>query len=82
MGNETNASLASAIGSNEIMHNDWKRAMTVMDNIHKVTLDDVNNAFIKYIGSTVWVYQGDTKKVNPLLYKNGTLHQADNPVTN
>jgi len=82
MGNETNASLASAIASNEILHNDWRRAMTVMNNVNKLTVDDINNAFRKYIGNIVWVYQGDPKKVNPLLYTNGTTKAGDNPVSN
>jgi predicted Zn-dependent peptidase len=80
--NETNAAQASSIASNEVLHGDWKRSIDLIERVKKLTLDDINNAFIKYIGNIVWVYQGDTKKVNPVLYKNGTLHQADNPVAN
>jgi len=80
--NETNAAQASSIASNEVLHGDWKRSINLIENVKKITLDDINNAFTKYIGNIVWVYQGDPKKVNPILYKNGTLHQADNPVTN
>jgi len=80
--NETNSAQASSIVANEVLHNDWRRSLTLIDNVKKVTLNDVNNAFVKYIGNIVWVYQGDTKKVDPTLYKNGTLHQGDNPVNN
>ena len=80
--NETNAAQASSIVANEVLHNDWRKSLTLIDNVKKVTLNDINNAFVKYIGNIVWVYQGDTKKVDPTLYKNGTLHQGDNPVNN
>ena len=30
----------------------------------KVSVDDVNKAFNKYIKDITWVYQGDTSKVN------------------
>lgn len=80
--NETNVAQASSIASNEVLHGDWKRSINLIENVKKLTLDDINNAFIKYIGNIVWVYQGDPKKVDPTLYKNGTLHQPDNPVTN
>ena len=79
--NETNAAQASSIVANEVLHGDWKRSLNFMTDIKKVTLQDMNNAFNKYIGNIVWVYQGDPKKVDPLLYKNGTLNN-DNPVSN
>ncbi len=78
--NETNAAQASSIAANEVLHDDWKRSLTFMDDIKKLTLDDVNTAFRNYIGNIVWVYQGDPKKVTPILYINGTLKKADNPV--
>jgi predicted Zn-dependent peptidase len=80
--NETNAAQASSIVANEVLHNDWRKSLTLIDNVKKITLNDINNAFVKYIGNIVWVYQGDTKKVDPTLYKNGTLHTGDNPVNN
>jgi zinc protease len=79
--NETNVAQASSIAANEVLHGDWKRSLTLISDVNKVTLEDINNAFDKYIGNIVWVYQGDTKKVDPLLYKNGTL-KNDNPVSN
>ncbi|WP_461453327.1 M16 family metallopeptidase [Mucilaginibacter sp.] len=80
--NETNGAQAGSIVANEVLFNDWRKSLTLIDNVKKVTLADINNAFNKYIGNIVWVYQGDTKKVDPTLYKNGTLHTGDNPVNN
>jgi zinc protease len=80
--NETNGAQAGSIVANEVLFNDWRRSLTLIDNVKKVTISDINNAFVKYSGNIVWVYQGDTKKVDPTLYKNGTLHQGDNPVNN
>ena len=80
--NETNGAQAGSIVANEVLFNDWRRSLTLIDNVKKVTLTDINNAFVKYIGNIVWVYQGDTKKVDPILYKNGTLHTGDSPMNN
>lgn len=77
---ETNSAQASSIISNEVIHDNWKRSLTLADDVKKLTVGQVNDAFRKYIGNIVWVYQGDTKKVNPLLYTNGTLG-SDNPVS-
>lgn len=78
--NETNSAQASSIASNEVLHGNWKRSLTLVDDVKKLTTDDVSNAFRKYIGNIVWVYQGDPKKVNPLLFTNGTLDKGGNPV--
>lgn len=77
---ETNYAQASSLVSNEAIHNNWRRSLTLADDVKKLTLTDVNDAFRKYVGNVVWVYQGDTKKVSPLLYVNGTLN-VDNPVS-
>jgi zinc protease len=71
--NETNYAQASSIATNEVVYGDWKQ---------KLTPDQVSDAFRKYIGNIIWVYQGDTKKVNPLLFTNGTIKKGDNPVSN
>jgi zinc protease len=34
-----------------------------------VTVDDLNRVFKKYISNFSWAYQGDSKKVDPQLYK-------------
>jgi len=80
--NETNNAQASSIASNEVVYGDWKRSLTLVNDVKKLTTEEVSDAFRKYIGNIIWVYQGDPKKVNPLLYTNGTLHKADNPVNN
>jgi len=80
--NETNTAQASSIASNEVVNGNWRRSLTMVDDIKKLTAEEVSDAFRKYIGNIVWVYQGDTKKVNPLLYTNGTLNKVGNPVTN
>jgi zinc protease len=80
--NETNSAQASSIVANEVLHGDWKRSLNFMVDIKKISLEDINDAFRKYIGNIVWVYQGDPKKVDPLLYKNGTIKNNDNPVDN
>ena len=65
---ETNDAQASALGSNEIVHGNWKRANTIKDDIKKVTLDQMNAVFKKYINNITWSYQGDPKKVNAVLF--------------
>jgi zinc protease len=79
--NETNSAQASALASNEVLFNDWKRTNNLVDHIKKLTPAQISDAFRKYVGNIIWVYQGDTKKVNPILYTNGTLNKGDNPVT-
>lgn len=76
---ETNDAQASSIAANEVLHNNWRRALTLADDVKKLTPDEVNNSFRRYIGNVSWVYQGDTKKVDPVLYINGTIKRPDNP---
>lgn len=77
---ETNSAQAASLATNEILFNNWRRSLTLVNDVKKLTVEEVNDAFRKYIGDIIWVYQGDPKKVNPLNYTNGTLHKADNPV--
>lgn len=79
---ETNAAQASSLVANEVVHNNWKRSLTLADDVKKLTVTDVNNAFRNYIGNTTWVYQGDPKKVDPINFINGTLKKGSNPVSN
>ena len=65
---ETNEAQASALANAEVLFSDWRRAITIKDDIKKVSLDQMNNAFKKYINNITWVYQGDTKKVDPKMY--------------
>lgn len=79
--NETNQAQAGSLLSNEVLHNNWKRSITMVDDVKKLTPEQVSDAFRKYIGNIVWVYQGDPKKVNPLLFTNGTLNKGGSPVS-
>jgi len=78
--NETNQAQAGSIAGNQVLHGDWRRSQTVISDVKKITVEDINNAFSKYIGNIVWVYQGDIKKVTPKLYTSGTA-RPDNPVS-
>lgn len=66
--NETNGSLCNLVASNELLQGDWHRAFTIKDDLKKVSPDEVNKVFNKYVGNFTWVYQGDPKQVNPVLY--------------
>jgi predicted Zn-dependent peptidase len=68
---ETNQAQAASLAANEVLFNNWHRSLTLVDDVKKLTLGEVNDAFRKYIGNTVWVYQGDPKKVTAQLYING-----------
>jgi predicted Zn-dependent peptidase len=65
---ETNEEQASSYASNEVVHGDWKRSIKIQNDIKAVTLQQLNNAFKKYINNITWVYQGDPKKVTAALY--------------
>jgi predicted Zn-dependent peptidase len=65
---ETNSAQAAALASNEILNNNWRRALTINEEMNKVSLAEVNQAFRKYISHITWVYQGDSTKVNPVVY--------------
>lgn len=65
---ETNQAQAASLAANEVLHGDWKRSIKIKDDINKVTLEQLNSTFKKYFNNITWVYQGDPKKVNPVLY--------------
>ena len=65
---ETNAAQASSLASNEILFKDWRRSLRINEDLKKISVDDVNKAFNKYVKDITWVYQGDTSKVNPSLF--------------
>ncbi|RYD92895.1 MAG: insulinase family protein, partial [Sphingobacteriales bacterium] len=48
--NETNSAQAASMASNEVLHNNWKRSLTMVNDVKKLTLDQVNTAFRNYIG--------------------------------
>ena len=65
---ETNNAQASSLASNEVIHGNWRRATDIKDEMKKVTLADLNRVFNKYVTNITWVYQGNTKQVDPKLY--------------
>jgi predicted Zn-dependent peptidase len=65
---ETNDAQASSLAANELIHNNWRRSNTINADMKNVTLEQINNAFKKYISHITWSYQGDPKKVNPALF--------------
>lgn len=65
---ETNSAQAASLAANEVVHGNWKRANTIKDDMKKVTLEDLNRVFNKYISNITWAYQGDPKKVDATLY--------------
>lgn len=79
---ETNGAQAASLATNEIIFNNWRRSYTLVDDVKKLTVEEVSDAFRKYIGNIVWVYQGDPKKVDPLKYINGTIDKGVGGVNN
>ncbi len=65
---ETNDAQASSLAANEVVHNNWRRSLTLNNDLKKVTTEDVNRAFNKYITNLTWVYQGDPTKVDAKLF--------------
>jgi zinc protease len=65
---ETNNAQATSIAVNEVLHNNWKRALTISDDMKKVSLTELNSVFNKYITNIVWAYQGNPAQANPALF--------------
>ncbi len=65
---ETNSAQAASLAENEVLHNNWRRALTLNDDLKKVTVADVNSAFKNYITNLTWVYQGDPEKADASLF--------------
>lgn len=78
---ETNGAQASSIAANEVLHNNWRRALTISDDMKKVTLDDLNTVFKKYVGNLVWAYQGDPAKANAALFMTNAPGKTTLPKT-
>lgn len=76
---ETNQAQAASMAANEVLFGNWRRALTLVDDVKKLTTEQVSDAFRKYITNIVWVYQGDPKKVTAQNYING-LDKGGNPV--
>ena len=57
----------------KLIHNNWKRAINLNEELKSVTAKDVSAAFNKYLTNFTWVYQGDPVKVNSKLYTQTTV---------
>ncbi|RYD92279.1 MAG: insulinase family protein [Sphingobacteriales bacterium] len=67
---ETAAAQAASLASNEVLHNNWRRALTLNEDLKKVTLQDINRVFRQYVSNISWVLQGgDPKKVDEQLFR-------------
>jgi zinc protease len=77
---ETNNAQASSIAANEVLHSNWRRALTISDDMKKVSLEELNTVFNKYISNMVWAYQGNPSKANPALFT-GNAAKAPLPKT-
>lgn len=69
---ETNTAQAAALASNEVLHNNWRRANNIKDDMKKVTVADLNRAFKTYVNNITWVYRGNTKQIDTKLYTQKT----------
>jgi predicted Zn-dependent peptidase len=65
---ETNSAQAASLASNEILHNNWRRSVTINKDLKKLSAADVSNAFKKYVTNISWVYQGDPSKATAALF--------------
>lgn len=65
---ETNNAQANSIAANEVLHNNWRRSLTLSDDMKKVSLSELNTVFNKYISNIVWAYQGNPSQVNPAMF--------------
>ena len=76
---ETNKAQAASLASNQVLHNDWRRALTINEDVKKITVADLNRAFNKYFTKLSWVYQGDPSKVNPALFTSSSTDKIKLP---
>jgi len=65
---ETNDAQAASLAANEVLHNNWRRSLTINQDMKNVTREDLNRVFNKYVNKFAWVYQGDPAKVDAVLY--------------
>jgi predicted Zn-dependent peptidase len=77
---ETASAQASALANNEVVHGDWRRAITIKDDMKAVTVADLNRVFNKYVSNITWAYQGDPKKVDTKLFTQKETPQAPKDV--
>jgi len=71
---ETNSAQAWSLAFDEAVQNNWRRSITLNDDIKALKVNDLNKAFNKYLTNLTWIYQGDPGKVDSKLY----LQKIDN----
>ena len=69
---ETNGAQAASLATNEVLHNNWRRSITINNDMKAITAADLNRVFNKYVTNLTWVYQGDPGKVDASLYTGAT----------
>ncbi len=74
---ETNDAQASSLVANEVLHNNWRRSLTMNEDLKKLTPQDVSKVFTKYITNITWVYQGDPAKANAKLFVQSTATKPE-----
>ncbi|RYY90312.1 MAG: insulinase family protein [Chitinophagaceae bacterium] len=72
---ETAAAQAASLASNEVLHNNWRRSLTLNEDLKKISLQDLNRVFNKYVTNISWVLQGDPAKADKQLFQ-----QKETPV--
>jgi predicted Zn-dependent peptidase len=78
---ETNGAQANAFASNEVLHDNWRRAITLNEDLKPITAAHLNEVFNKYITNLTWVYQGDPGKVDAKLYSQGNEQKTTLPTS-
>jgi zinc protease len=77
---ETASAQAATLAQNEVIHGNWRRAITIKDDMKNVTVEDLNRTFNKYVSNITWAYQGDPKKVDTKLFTQKETPQAPKEV--
>lgn len=77
---ETNASQTMSLGMSEIA-GDWRKAETLMEEVEKTTVDDLNAVFNKYSTSINWSYLGKESAVSKDDFKQPQMLPANDKVS-
>lgn len=65
---ETNSAQANSLAWNEAVRGNWRKSLTLKDDVKKISAKEVNDSFKKYIKNISWVYQGDPSKATPTMF--------------
>ena len=64
---ETNSALNATLGKNE-NQSSWNEVLNVLDQVNKLSLEDLNRVFRQYTTSVHWVYLGDTTSLDEKVF--------------